>query len=203
MRIESLYSHLNGLEWLLVHKPHVWDEIEQAIARVDAAACRTKVSQEKGRVGQLLYSPVDLNEAMKQELKRGGWESRYVSFWTTDDPELIRDTLELEPDKQKEAILAAGKTPISSYNQTDFVKERVHVEVQLAKYSFIPYDLFVKHMAFYSAGVIDVGVEIVPSKAMQAEMSSGPGYYEKALYDLVRQGRAVPPMPLVLVGLAP
>jgi hypothetical protein len=44
-------------------------------------------------------------------------------------------------------IEAAGKRPIYSYNQTDFVKNRVAVEVQMGKYSFIAYDLFVKHLA--------------------------------------------------------
>jgi len=38
---------------------------------------------------------------------------------------------------------------------------------------------------------------------MQEQMSSGVGYYESALYDLVRQGRGVPAVPLVLVGLLP
>jgi hypothetical protein len=40
-------------------------------------------------------------------------------------------------------------------------------------------------------------------KAMQEQMSSGPGYYEGALYDVARQGRGVPAVPLVLVGVAP
>jgi hypothetical protein len=40
-------------------------------------------------------------------------------------------------------------------------------------------------------------------KSMQEQMSSGPGYYEGALYDVVRQGRGVPAVPLVLVGIAP
>jgi hypothetical protein len=31
---------------------------------------------------------------------------------------------------------------------------------------------------------------------MQSEMSSGPGYYEGALYDLARQGRGVPYVPI-------
>jgi hypothetical protein len=38
-------------------------------------------------------------------------------------------------------------------------------------------------------------------KSMQQQMSSGPGYYEGALYDLARQGRGVPPVPLVLIGM--
>lgn len=60
-----------------------------------------------------------------------------------------------------------------------------------------------KHLAFYVAGEIDVGVEILPMKALQAEMSSGPSYYEKELHNLMRGGRGAPPVPLVLFGLAP
>ena len=49
----------------------------------------------------------------------------------------------------KDAIESAGREPIYSYNQTDFVKERVAVEVQFGKYAFVAHDLFVKHMAFW------------------------------------------------------
>jgi len=129
-------------------------------------------------------------------------ESR-VSYWVTDDHQLIRQTLTDPPDEQKKKILKEGKTPIYSYNQTDFVKERVAIEVQFGKYSFIAYDLFVKHLAFYVGNQIDCGIEILPMKALQSEMSSGPGYYEGALYDLVRQGRGVPAVPLVLIGVVP
>jgi len=99
-----------------------------------------------------------------------------------------------------------GWSEITKYqvtNSTDFVKNRVAVEVQFGKYSFIAYDLFVKHLAFYVGDTIDVGIEILPMKTMQADMSSGPGYYEGALYDLARQGRGVPAVPLVLVGIEP
>ena len=88
-------------------------------------------------------------------------------------------------------------------NQTDFVKNRVAVEVQFGKYSFVAYDLFVKHLAFYVGDVIDVGVEILPMKELQAEMSSGVAYYEGELYNLIREGRGVPAVPLILIGVAP
>ena len=45
MRIVETYSHLNGLEFLLVHKPALWEEIQDVIATVDAEKCRTKVSK--------------------------------------------------------------------------------------------------------------------------------------------------------------
>jgi hypothetical protein len=99
-------------------------------------------------------------------------------------------------------IEAAGQKAIFSYNQTDFVKDRVALEVQFGKYSFVAYDLFVKHLAFYVRDKIDVGVEILPMKSLQAEMSSGPGYYEGELYNVIRNGRGVPAVPLVIVGVA-
>jgi len=45
MKISETYSHLNGLEYLIVHKPGLWQEIKEVIANVDASACRTKVSK--------------------------------------------------------------------------------------------------------------------------------------------------------------
>ena len=103
----------------------------------------------------------------------------------------------------QEAIVDAGREPIYSYNQTDYVKQRVAVEVQFGKYAFVAFDIFVKHMAFFIGDVIDVGIEILPMKELQAEMSSGPGYYEGELYNLIRQGRSTPAVPLVLLGVAP
>lgn len=203
MRIAEMYSHLNGHEHILVHKPKAWGDIEAAIRAVDAQACRTKVSREKTMAGKVLFSPKDLNRAFREQLSERGWEERRTSYWVTVDQTLIRRTLTLPPEEQKKEIEEAGHTPLFSYNQTDFVKQRIAVEVQLGKYAFVAFDLFVKHMAFFVGDVIDVGVEIVPMKELQGEMSSGVPYYEGALYDLIRQGRGVPAVPLVLVGIAP
>lgn len=203
MKIATFYSHLNGYEYLLVHKPHVWEAIETAIASVDASACRTKVSKEKRMMGKVLYSPDALNNRFKSEFKDRGWTGERTDYWVTDDFQLIRKTVAMPAAEQKREIEAAGKRAIDSYNQTDFVKERVAIEVQFGKYAFIDYDMFVKHMAFYVGDKIDVGVEILPTKSMQSEMSSGPGYYERGLYDIARQGRAVPAVPLVLIGIEP
>ncbi len=57
MRIKARYSHLNGEEYLLVRRKQLWREVQEAIAEVDASACRTKVSQEKTMRGKLLFSP--------------------------------------------------------------------------------------------------------------------------------------------------
>jgi hypothetical protein len=203
MKIVEKYSHLNGLEYLLVHKPALWKEIENVIKTVDAEKCKTKVSKEKTMKGKILYSPIEMNNAFKKELSKYHWEESRVSYWVTKDERLIRKTLTMPPDIQKQEIESQGETAIRSYNQTDFVKNRVALEVQFGKYSFVAYDLFVKHLAFYIGDHIDVGIEILPMKTLQSQMSSGPSYYEGELYNVVRQGRGIPAVPLVILGIEP
>jgi hypothetical protein len=58
-------------------------------------------------------------------------------------------------------------------------------------------------MANHVGDYIDVGVEILAMKEMTAQMSSGVAYYESELYNVLRQGRGVPAVPLVLIGVAP
>jgi len=203
MKIAETYSHLNGLEFLLVHKPMLWQEIQSVISAVEATKCRTKVSKEKTMRGKLLFSPIEMNAAFKRLLRKSSWEESRVGYWVTRSEKLIRKTLTMSAEEQKREIEAAGETPIFSYNQTDFVKDRVAVEVQFGKYAFVAYDLFVKHLAFYVGDRIDVGVEILPMKSLQSQMSSGVAYYEGEFYNVVRQGRGVPAVPLVLIGIEP
>lgn len=153
--------------------------------------------------GKALFSPTELNKKIKEDFEGRGWYESRTNYWVTDDYKLIGKIMHLKEKEQRKMILNEGKIPIKSYNQTDFVKNRIAVEVQFGKYSFIAYDLFVKHLAFYIGDAIDVGIEILPMKTMQSQMSSGPGYYEGALYDLARQGRGVPSVPLVLIGIEP
>ncbi len=203
MKIVGIYSHLNGLEFLLVHKKALWDEIGDVIQSVDADACKTKVSKENRTSGKLLFSPIEMNTRFKILLSERGWKESRVSYWVTKDEKLIRKTLILAPDDQKKEIEAAGEVPIFSYNQTDYVKDRVAIEVQFGKYSFVAYDLFVKHLAFYVSDHIDVGIEILPMKSLQTQMSSGVAYYEGEFYNVIRQGRGVPAVPLVIIGITP
>lgn len=203
MKIKEFYSHLNGLEFIQVHKPELWKEIRGVISKVDAEACKTKVSKEKTMKGELLYSPIEMNKEFNRLLEAKNWHESRVNYWVTKSEKLIRSTLPKSPDEQKKEIEEAGDTPIFSYNQTDFVKERLAIEVQFGKYSFVAYDLFVKHMAFYIGDKIDVGIEILPMKALQSQMSSGVAYYEGELYNVIRQGRGVPAVPLVLLGIDP
>lgn len=203
MRIAETYSHLNGLEFLLVHRPDLWQEICSVIDGIDAQRCRTKVSREKTMAGKLLFSPIDMNAAFKLLLRKKKWEESRVNYWVTRSEKLIRKTLAMPAAEQKKEIEQQGERAIFSYNQTDFVKQRVAIEVQFGKYAFVAYDLFVKHLAFYVGDHIDVGIEILPMKSLQSQMSSGVAYYEGEFYNVVRQGRGVPAVPLVIVGIEP
>lgn len=60
-----------------------------------------------------------------------------------------------------------------------------------------------KHLSFYVSDIIDVGIEILPMKELEKDMSSGVPYYERDLLNVLRQGRGVPAVPLVLIGIVP
>jgi len=202
MKIAKKYSHLNGEEYLIVHHEKLYDEIRDVIAGVDAEKLKIKVSKEKRMEGNKLYSPKDLNKAFSNKFNAKKWEDSRYSYYITLDRNLMDKSLTMPVDKQKQFLIEHGEeNPIFSYNQTDFVKSKVAVEVQFGKYAFVAYDLFVKHMLFYSGGVIDLGIEILPTKKMQAQMSSGPAYFEGEVYNVMRQGRNSPPVPLLILGV--
>ena len=204
MKIAQKYSHLNGEEYLIVHHNDLYNEIIKVIESIDAEKFRTKISKEKRKIGNSLLSPIDLNEEFNVEFNKRGWaESRY-NYYITLNRELMEKSVLMSAKEQKEFLISNGEPePIYSYNQTDFVKDKIAVEVQFGKYAFVAFDLFVKHMLFYSGGVINIGIEILPTKKMQSQMSSGVAYYEGEVYNVMRQGRNSPPVPLLILGIEP
>lgn len=174
MKVAQKYSHLNGEEYLIVHHQKEYDEIINAIKSVDASRHKTKVSEEKTRKGKLIYNPITLNNAFKVQFKASGWRARTRRFYISTDPNIVRQLEPLNYNDQKELLERIHHPRYHSYNQTDFVKNKIAIEVQLGKYFAVTYDLFVKHLSFYTGQIINVGVEIVPTKNMQKEMSSGP-----------------------------
>ena len=187
----------------MVHEPETYQEILDVIAAINAEECRTKISKEKTMRGKKLYSPVDLNKEFELHFSSLGWSSTRYSYYIAHDFKQMEEMASMKPQQQKEYLLAHGAEAIFSYNQTDHVKRSIAVEVQFGKYSFVAYDLFVKHMAFYAGRIINVGIEVLPTKALQQEMSSGVAYYEGELHNILRHGRSNPPVPLVIIGVEP
>ena len=203
MKIARKYSHLNGEEYLIVHRNQLYEEIKDVIVSIDAERFKTKAIKEETK-GADLFSPVCLHREFAQRLQRNDWQESRYSYYITLDRGLMEKSILMSAKEQRQFLVEHGeKAPIYSYNQTDFVKEKIAVEIQFGKYAFVAYDLFVKHMLFYSGGVIDLGIEILPTKKMQAQMSSGVAYYEGEVYNVMRQGRNSPPVPLLILGIEP
>ena len=100
-------------------------------------------------------------------------------------------------------VESKGFEAYSTYNQVDFVKERVAVEVQFGKYFSVAYDLHVKHTFFYLRNDIDVGIEVIPTKKMCLKMDSGVAWFENEVANVIREGRSNPTVPLVILGVEP
>ena len=128
------YSHLNGLEFLIVHKPKLWEEISEVIENVDSSKTLTKISSEKTKKGKLLYSPSGLNYLFKDEFTKRNWQEMRTHYYVNEDLQTTKNIVSIRDEMlQRESIENAGFIAYRTYNQVDFVKERVAVEVQFGK----------------------------------------------------------------------
>lgn len=131
MKIAMKYSHLNGEEYLIVHHKNLYNEIKKYINNVMADDYKNKVSEEKRKKGKMLYSPTEINSALKDKFASGGWKESRYQYYITLNRDLMEKSLKLPAKEQKEFLVKHGeKDPIYSYNQTDFVKNQIAVEVQ-------------------------------------------------------------------------
>jgi hypothetical protein len=203
MKLAQKFSHLNGEEYLLVHHKQEYREIQNIISIVNANKHLTKESEEKGKKGKLVYNPTSLNKEFKSLFYELGWKERRRDFFVSPDPNIARILEPLTFEEQKKLLNELKQPLYNSYNQTDFIKNKIAVEVQLGKYFAVTYDLFVKHLSFFTGSIINIGVEIVPTKNMQKEMSSGPPWFEKEVHNVLRHGRTNPPVPLLILGIEP
>jgi|ERR1039458_2642515 hypothetical protein len=166
MKIARVHSHLGGMEFIQIHQPDTWAEIESAITAVDGRDSEASDSAEGAPHRARHNSPSRVSAEIGKNLKGRGWRPRRPG-------------------------------------DSDFVKECVGIEIHFGRRPLDTYDLCARHIARYIGKVIDVGVEILPMKSLQQQMSSGIGYYEGELYNLIREGRGVPAVPLVLIGICP
>ena len=70
--------------------------------------------------------------------------------------------------------------------------------VQFGKYPFMFYDL-AKFQYFFNKNKANVGVEIVPCRKLQKEMSTGVSYGEQLVYDIERLERHFPSVPVKII----
>lgn len=203
MKIANIYSHLNGYEHMIVHHKDLWDEIVEAINSIDANAF-TKKSKAKPSLGKTFYDQKALNKQFENILFPKKWESVTTQYYVTGDISTAREIASIrDKEEQKRVIENNGFTAFRTNNQVDFVKDRVAVEVQFGKYFSVAYDLHVKHTFFFLRNDIDVGIEIVPTRAMCQKMDTGVAWYENELANVIREGRSNPTVPIVMIGIEP
>lgn len=194
MRIGAKYSHLNGEEYLIVRRERLWNEVQEVITRVEASTCRAPTPEDKTEPERTSCSPGDINQAFGRRLRDREWRDRN---------DLLREVYGQPSDRRRQAIEdATGIDPKMSKSQTYFFKNRVAVEVKFGGHAFAAHGLFAEHLGAYVSDLIDVGIAIVPMNNAEGEMPSSVPY-EGCLSDILRHGRGVPGVPLVLVGVKP
>lgn len=187
MKMAGIYSFNNGVDVVRTKYSTLLTEIENCIDAIDASQCKTKVSGEETMSGAMLYSPVSLNTQFKNILYSNGWQSIRVScdyptqyYVTGYDPKRLRR---------------------GAFREMDFVKQKLGVEVQFGKYSFMVYNVAAKITIFRNLSYLDTGIEIVPIKALADEMSSGVSYFEQFVWDLEKRGVSNIDVPVMIIGV--
>lgn len=187
MIIGGQYSFNNGLEVVKEKYPHLLAEIQEIITAVNAEELKIKESKERGTAGRLFYYPPALNKAFRSEFQSRGWANRRVAS------EYSRGHYTAEYQR--------GVDVKGAFRDMDFVKEKLGVEVQFGKYSFMVYNVAAKMTIFKNRGIIDAGVEIVPLKQLVSEMSSGVSYFEQFVWDLEQRGVSNIDIPVLIIGI--
>ena len=187
MKIGGKLSFNNGEEYIKKHFPHLLKEIKTCIEKVDKESFKTKISTEKTMKNKKLYSPKGMNSEFKKILTPLGWnhckiKCEYPTRYYTN--------------KHKPKPLKRG-----AFRDMDFVKNKLGVEVQFGKYSFMVYNVCAKMTIFKNLNKIKAGIEIVPLKELAAEMSTGVSYFEQFAWDLETRGVSNIDIPVLILGI--
>lgn len=203
MIIANKYNHLNAYEYLKVNREKEYNEIVECIRDIDANNF-LKASCTKTSIGKVLYDQKGINAEFNRILNAKGWNQKIVDYYvTTDENTNRRIVFEIEKNRQKDIIIDAGFEPLKTSNQVDFQRNEVAIEVQFGKYTFVAYDLHVKHTFFYARNEINVGIEIIPTQAMCSHMDTGVSWFENEVTNVLREGRTNPPVPIYMIGIEP
>ncbi len=187
MKIAGIYSFNNGQQVVAAKYPTLLKEVQESIAAIDANGCKTKESKEKTMSGAMLFSPVGLNNCFKKQFYDRGWDSiRVKCAYPTQH----------YTEGYKPKDLRKG-----AFREMDFIKQKLGVEVQFGKYSFMVYNVAAKMTIFKNLGHIDTGIEIVPVKALAEDMSSGVSYFEQFVWDLDQRGVSNIDIPVLILGI--
>lgn len=181
MKVVKTYSFKKGEEFIKKNHPQELKEVLKAISNLDAITCLTKASSEKTKVGQLLFSPPDLNKALKTELCENGWTEK--------------------SNGKKGYIEPRHVFTGSRFREMDGIKNKVGLEIQFGKYAFMGYDIFSKMVIFNKLGYIECGIEVVPVNELCKFMSTGVSDFDQLAIDFEYRGESDIDIPVFVIGI--
>jgi len=173
--IVDSYSHMFGKSVITSLYGHVQKQIVDVLTTTPIGS-PSKISDEKTKMGQLVWSGKDFNNPLGREFRKRGWENRRFYY--------------------------PGQSQY--YIDVDFCKGQVSVELQFGKYSFVQHDFAKFRYLFEVADEpkrIDVGVEVVPCAALQRLMYTGPANFESVVASMRAHSRNDPPVPIWVLGI--
>lgn len=123
MNIVAKYPFNNGQKVVERKYPKLYAEIEKVVGGVDSTKLKVKESKEKTMPGEMLYDPRKLNDEFKKGFSSRDWSPVRVQC---DYPTQYYVKDYTPPYLNKGA-----------FREMDFVKDKLGVEVQFGKYSFM------------------------------------------------------------------
>jgi hypothetical protein len=183
MKIINTYSFKGGEKFVKQKHAKELKEIVNAITALDATLCLTKESKEKTKKGQVLFSPVDMNNYLKLVFHQKGW------------------TLKAEDSKKRKFVEPRHAFGKGRFREMDGIKNKVGLEIQFGKYAFMGYDIFSKMIIFKNLGYIECGVEVVPSSELVKLMSTGVSSFEQLLVDFEHRGESNIDIPVFVISI--
>ena len=184
MRVVDTYSFANGEKKIMEEHQAELNDVVEAIRRVDAAACRTKISRERTMTGRELYAPKVINRAILEDNLY-----QLPRPWNT-------------PDRVLELVYPVVGGGIRKVTfTTDGVKNKVGLEIQLGKYAFNEYDICAKLPVFRKHRRIECAIQVLPMNSFVRQMSTGPGWLERTSTILENRGFCDLDVPMLLLGI--
>ena len=182
MIIKDVYSHNDGEKYINENHKSEYDEIVSAINNINIRDAISKVSKEKSK--DLIFSPIDLNIQLKSYLSNLGWtKKKENSKKGFQEPRIYFEE--------------GGR----EYREMDGIKNKVGLEIQFGKYSYMAYDIFSKMPLFKKRGLIDCGIEVVASHNMIKDFSSGVSSFKQIVFDMQERGVSNLDIPTLILGI--
>ncbi len=180
MIIKDVYSHKGGLEYIKKNHPNELTDVYEAINNIDVAKALSKKSEEPNKPA-LIFSPVNLNSQLKKFFNKKGWTKTDAS-------------------KKKGFVEPKIKFADNQFREMDGIKNKVGLEVEFGKYSYMAYDMFSKMPIFKNHKLIKCGIELVVSHKMIKHMSSGVSSFKQIVLDCKERGTADIDIPVLILG---